>query len=86
MSEKKHFPVDVEIDEDGIFIVSSPIFKVCHADGATIDEALGNLREVIGICMEEYLLKPELLLSGIIYCHRFSSLKVISPSPSVPVS
>jgi len=86
MSEKKHFPVDVEIDEDGIFIVSSPIFKACHADGATIDEALGNLREVIGICMEEYLLKPELLLSGIIYCHRFSSLKVINPSPSVPVS
>ena len=38
MSERHHFQVDVEIDEDGIFIVSCPIFKACHADGATIDE------------------------------------------------
>ena len=30
MSEKHHFPVEVEIDEDGIFIVSYPMFKLKH--------------------------------------------------------
>ncbi len=48
-----HFPVVVEIDEDGVYIVSCPMFKACHADGATIDEALTNLKEVIEMCMEE---------------------------------
>ncbi len=49
----QHFPVIVETDEDGIFIVSCPTFKGCHADGKTIDEALSNLKEVIEICIEE---------------------------------
>ena len=48
-----HFPVVVEIDEDGIYIVSCPMFKGCHAAGKNIDEALDNLREVIEICLEE---------------------------------
>lgn len=47
-----HFPVDVEIDEDGIYIVSCPMFKACHADGKTIDEALGELSAVIEMCFE----------------------------------
>jgi len=51
--KKYHFPVVVEVDEDGIYIVWCPMFKACHADGATIDEALDNLREVIEICLEE---------------------------------
>jgi predicted RNase H-like HicB family nuclease len=53
MSEIRHLPVDVEIDEDGIYILSYPMFKACHADGATIDEALDNLREVVEMCLEE---------------------------------
>lgn len=48
-----HFPVVVEMDEDGVYIVSCPLFKACHADGKTIDEALDNLREVIEMCLEE---------------------------------
>jgi predicted RNase H-like HicB family nuclease len=48
-----HFPVVVEVDEDGVYIVSCPMFKACHADGATIDAALGNLREVVEMCLEE---------------------------------
>jgi len=51
--KKYHFPVVVEIDEDGVYIVSCPMFKGCHADGITIDEALDNLREVIEMCLEE---------------------------------
>ena len=51
--KKYHFPVVVEIDEDGVYIVSCPLFKACHADGKTIYDALANLKEVIEMCMEE---------------------------------
>jgi len=46
-----HFPVVVEIDEDGIYIVSCPMFKACHAEGKIIDEALTELSEVIEMCL-----------------------------------
>ena len=48
-----HLPVVVETDEDGIFIVSCPVFKGCHSYGKTIDEALANLKEVVEICIAE---------------------------------
>jgi predicted RNase H-like HicB family nuclease len=51
--KKYHFPVVVETDEDGVYIVSCPTFKGCHSYGNTIDEAVENLREVIEICLEE---------------------------------
>ncbi|GAA3992507.1 type II toxin-antitoxin system HicB family antitoxin [Mucilaginibacter dorajii] len=51
--KKYHFPIVVEVDEDGVYIVSCPTFKGCHSYGSTIDEALENLREVIELCMEE---------------------------------
>jgi predicted RNase H-like HicB family nuclease len=48
-----HFPVVIEQDEDEVYIVSCPVFKGCHSYGKTIDEALGNLKEVIEMCVEE---------------------------------
>lgn len=48
-----HLPVVVEIDEDGFFIVSCPLYKGCHSYGKTIDTALDNLKEVIAMCIEE---------------------------------
>ena len=54
--EKKssiHLPILVEIDEDGIYIVSCPVFKGCHSYGKTIDEAIDNIKEVIEMCLEE---------------------------------
>jgi predicted RNase H-like HicB family nuclease len=51
--KKVHLPIIIEIDEDGFYIVSCPIFKGCHSYGETIDEALQNIREVIEICLEE---------------------------------
>ena len=48
-----HLPVVVEVDEDGYFIVSCPVFKGCHSYGKTIDEALTNLKEVVAMCVEE---------------------------------
>ena len=51
--EKLHLPIIVEIDEDGYYIVSCPLFKGCHSYGETIDEAMKNIREVIEMCLEE---------------------------------
>ncbi len=48
-----HLPILIEQDKDDVFIVSCPVFKGCHSYGATVDEALGNIREVIDICINE---------------------------------
>ncbi len=58
MVKKLHFPIMIEIDEDGYFIVSCPVFKGCHSYGETIDEALENIKEVIEMCLEEQELEP----------------------------
>ena len=51
--KKLHLPIIVELDEDGYYIVSCPLFKGCHTYGETIDEALENIKEVIQMCLEE---------------------------------
>ena len=51
--EKLHLPIIIEIDEDGYYIVSCPVFKGCHSYGETVDEALDNIKEVIEMCLEE---------------------------------
>lgn len=50
---EKKYPIIIETDEDGIFILSCPIFKGCHAYGHTIDEAMQNITEVIELCVAE---------------------------------
>lgn len=49
----RHFPVVVELDEDGVYLVSCPQFKGCHSYGKTVDEALANIREAIELCLQE---------------------------------
>ena len=49
---KKHFPIIIEQDKDGVFIVESPILKGCRSYGRTVDEALENIREAIEVCLE----------------------------------
>ncbi len=51
--EKLNLPIIIEMDEDGYYIVSCPVFKGCHSYGETIDEALENIKEVIEMCLEE---------------------------------
>ena len=51
--KKVHLPIIIEMDEDGYYIVSCPLFKGCHSYGETIDEALENIRDVIEMCMAE---------------------------------
>ena len=52
-ARKLHFPILVEQDEDGVFIVSCPTFKGCHTYGSTVEEAMENIKEVIEMCLEE---------------------------------
>ena len=51
--KNKKFPVIIEKDEDGFYVVQCPIFSGCYTQGKTLDEALKNIREVIEICLEE---------------------------------
>ncbi len=48
-----HAPIIIETDEDGVFIVTCPLFKGCHTYGKTIEEALARIKEVIQLCMED---------------------------------
>lgn len=50
---KRHFPVIIEQDVDGVFIVECPSFKGCRSYGVSIDEALQNIQEAIAVCLEE---------------------------------
>ncbi|WP_040370423.1 type II toxin-antitoxin system HicB family antitoxin [Alkalidesulfovibrio alkalitolerans] len=50
MSRK--FAVVMERDEDGFFVGSVPELACCHAQGATRQEMLDNLREVVALCLE----------------------------------
>jgi len=47
----KHFPIIIEQDKDGVFIVECPVLKGCRSYGRTVDEALANIREAIEVCL-----------------------------------
>jgi predicted RNase H-like HicB family nuclease len=50
-----HFPVLIEQDEDGVFIVSVPTLKGCHSYGHTVEEAMKNITEAIRLCLKDEL-------------------------------
>jgi predicted RNase H-like HicB family nuclease len=50
---KKHFPVIVEQDNDGVFIVECPVSQECRSYGKTVEEAIENIREAIAVCIAE---------------------------------
>jgi len=49
----KHFPIIIEQDEDGAYIVECPLFQGCRSYGDNVDEAIENIKEAIAVCMEE---------------------------------
>ncbi len=52
-STAKHLPIFIERDEDGFVVAECPLFRGCYSQGKTVDEALANIREVIGLVLEE---------------------------------
>ena len=50
---RRHLPVLVEQDEDGVFIVSVPTLRGCRSYGYTLDEALQNIAEAAALCLAD---------------------------------
>jgi len=48
-----HYPVLVEQDVAGVFIVECPVFDGCRSYGNTLDEAISNISEAIALCQDE---------------------------------
>ena len=47
------FPLFIEKDEDGLYVVECPLFEGCYSQGKTLDEAIRRIREVILMITEE---------------------------------
>ena len=50
----KGFPVVLEPEEDGGYVVTCPIIPGCYSQGDSLQEALDNIREAIELCLEDY--------------------------------
>ncbi len=66
---KINFPIIVEKDEDGFYVVECPLLKGCYTQGETLDEALKNIHEVIEMCLED---ENEDVISDIANIQEFS--------------
>ena len=47
-----NFKVTLDRDEDGIWIVECPAIPGCVSQGMTREEAMGNIRAAIQMCLE----------------------------------
>jgi predicted RNase H-like HicB family nuclease len=50
---KKHYPIIIEQDKGGVFIVQCPPFKGCRSYGYSIEKAIENIKEAIEVCVED---------------------------------
>lgn len=55
MSQFKNltFPVILEEDEAGGYVVVNPAIEGCYSQGETIEEALVNIKEATELCLAE---------------------------------
>ena len=49
---KYKFRIFIEQDEDGVYIAECPALKGCYSQGATIEEALENIKDAIRLHIE----------------------------------
>ena len=52
---KRDFYAIIEREEDGYFIGEAPQLESCRSYGKTLDELMGNMKEVILLCLDEKL-------------------------------
>ena len=62
---RRHFPIIIELDGDGIYIVECPSFKGCRSYGDTVEQAVDNIREAIEACLEESPIADDATFVGI---------------------
>jgi predicted RNase H-like HicB family nuclease len=46
------FTVIIEKDEDGYYAAEAPDLKGCYTQGKTLEEIMGDTREVVELCLE----------------------------------
>lgn len=46
------FVTTLERDEDGVWVAECPSIPGCVSQGKTREEAVANIREAIGLCLE----------------------------------
>jgi predicted RNase H-like HicB family nuclease len=49
----REFYVVIEKDEDGSYVGEVPRLRACYAQGKTIDELMGNMKEVIALALTD---------------------------------
>ncbi len=49
----REFYVIIERDEDGYYVGEVPQLKGCYSQGKSLDELMGNIKEVIELCLED---------------------------------
>jgi predicted RNase H-like HicB family nuclease len=54
MKTKHSYQVIIEQDEAGYYVAECPALRACYAQGRTYEEAIKNIRDVIGLCLQEY--------------------------------
>ncbi len=54
MKKKHDFQIIIEQDEAGYFVAECPALKACYAQGATYEEVMDNIKDVISLCLEEF--------------------------------
>ena len=59
MKPKRVLQVIVEQDEAGYYVAECPALRACYAQGKTYEEVLINIKDVIGLCLEDLKAKPE---------------------------
>jgi len=74
MNNNISYPIIVEVDEDGIFIVNCPSIKGCRSYGSTIDEAMDNIREAIESCIDD--ISPNV--------NKYIGIREISVTKNIP--
>ena len=62
---KRHYPIIIEQDKDGVYIVECPLFKGCRSYGHNIEEAIENIEEAIEVCAEENIIEDQPIFIGV---------------------
>ena len=53
MKRKHVFQVIIEQDEAGYYVADCPALKACYTQGETYEEAVENIKDVIGLCLQD---------------------------------
>lgn len=63
------FPVILEEDKSGGYVVTNPAIEGCYSQGETIEEALENIKEATELCVEEMAEKAKKIKTKNISLH-----------------